>query len=194
MANNHGMSNSRIYRIWSDMKTRCHNKNSASYKNYGGRGVTLCKRWEIFENFYKDMGDIPRGKTIERIHNEMGYSPDNCRWATQKEQANNKRNNVILVHNGESLTAAQWSDKLKVSRAAIYQRIEYGWSEEQIFTIPFNKTRGSIKSVTHNGEVLTLKGWSLRLSKNPALVSLRLSRGWPTEKAITTPVRNYLCQ
>ncbi len=89
----HGMSrNSAEYRTWTRMKSRCCNPEHKRYKDWGGRGITVCARWLVsFENFYADMGNRPHGRSLDRINNEEGYSPENCRWATSKEQAENKR-------------------------------------------------------------------------------------------------------
>lgn len=80
-----------IYNIWKAMRQRCMNKNSFDYKWYGGRGITICDRWNVFNNFFEDMGHKPEGKSLDRIDNDFGYSPENCKWSTQKEQVNNSR-------------------------------------------------------------------------------------------------------
>ena len=102
----HGMNSSPEYERWEAMIQRCHNEKCKAYKNYGARGIIVCERWRnSFEAFFKDMGKYPSSKhTLERIDNQLGYFPENCRWATWKDQHNNKRTNHWLEYNGERHT------------------------------------------------------------------------------------------
>jgi hypothetical protein len=87
----HGMSRTRVHNIWKSMRQRCSNPNHVAYANYGGRGITVCERWQAFLNFYADMGDPPPGLSIDRINNDSGYESSNCKWPSRSEQCRNRR-------------------------------------------------------------------------------------------------------
>mgnify|MGYP001584493109 CR=1 FL=1 len=123
------------YSIWAAMLQRCQNPNDLVYPHYRGRGVTACERWQKFENFFADMGEKPEGLSIDRIDNDKGYFKDNCRWATSKEQQNNRRNNRHLTFNDKTQTVAQWVDELGFNRTVISARINrLGWPTERALT------------------------------------------------------------
>lgn len=122
------------------MRARCYNKNNDAYENYGGRGITVCERWigkDGFFNFLNDMGERPSdGHSIDRIDNEKGYSPENCKWATKAEQLNNKRNNRKVLICGEEMTATQAAKKYGVSPAMVLSRLRQGWPIEEALNTP----------------------------------------------------------
>ena len=133
---NHSISkntiNNRTYISWQKLKDRCLNENNDKYEDYGGRGIKVCQRWlDSFENFLLDMGERPLKTSIDRINNDGDYLPENCRWATQKEQSLNKRTNRIINYNGKSKTLSQWSEISNTSPSLISYRIKAGWSTEQ---------------------------------------------------------------
>lgn len=130
----HGMRYTKIYAVHNSMKERCLNPDCKDYKNYGNRSIKVCPEWlgkNGFINFYEDMGICPEGKSLERKNNNLGYCKENCRWATPKEQANNKRNNHLITFNGKTLNIVQWAKKLNVNPDVIYKRVYRGWSVER---------------------------------------------------------------
>jgi hypothetical protein len=133
----HGMSLSREYHSWRAMLDRCENVNYREYQDWGGRGIKVCERWHIFENFLADMGERPNGTTLDRIDNNGNYEPTNCRWATGKTQCNNRRNNTIITYKGETKTLQQWADETGIYSGTISMRINhYGWNIEKALTTP----------------------------------------------------------
>ncbi len=125
-----GNRKSPTYTAWDSMIQRCCNPKSRAYPGYGGRGIAVCDRWLKFEDFLADMGERPDEMTIERVNNDKGYSPENCKWATRKEQSNNTRRNRHLSHCGLTLTVTQWADRLGVRAGTITTRLERGWPIE----------------------------------------------------------------
>lgn len=132
----HGQSDDPVYKVWHAMIERCRNSNHTEYRDYGGRGITICERWRnSFEAFLADMGSRPTGKSLDRYPNNDGnYEPGNCRWATPTEQANNRRNNRIIEHAGERLTVAEWAARLGCSKQCLLHRLKAGWSVERAIT------------------------------------------------------------
>lgn len=136
----HGMKGTRIYAIWKDMRKRCNNPNSKAYKNYGGRGIRVCKEWDDAGVFYADMGDPPTNKhTLDRIDNDGDYCAENCRWATRKEQMRNNRRNLVMSLNGVSMCASEWAETLGMSVGNISRRKGLGWTDEQTLTTPIGE-------------------------------------------------------
>jgi hypothetical protein len=131
----HGLTKVPEYRVWTLMRQRCENPKFPAYRDYGGRGISVCERWQEFENFYADMGSRPTpDHEIDRIDNDGPYAPVNCRWTTRTEQCNNKRNNRRLTHDGRTMTAAEWSRELGISQNLIANRLHKGWSVERALT------------------------------------------------------------
>ena len=143
----HGKANTGAHRSWGKMMQRCGNPNDTHYANYGGRGITVCDRWLKFENFYADMGDRPVGMSIDRIDNNKGYSPENCRWATKSEQQNNTRNNRLITYNNETLNVSQWSVRMGWDASVLRTRLRRSWTIEEALTTPVGQRRTSKQNV-----------------------------------------------
>jgi hypothetical protein len=137
----HGMTQSRAWKLWNSMKRRCYTVGASGYFKYGARGVTVCDKWKnSFEEFYKDMGDPPLGMSIDRIDNSKGYSKENCKWSTLKEQANNKTSNIFFTIDGDTKTLAQWVDIYKpfygIKYATVQNRIYRNWDIKTALITP----------------------------------------------------------
>jgi hypothetical protein len=138
----HGRSqNDKTYKSWQGIKDRCTNQNHKRYKDYGGRGIIVCKDWLNFSNFLRDNGECPSGCTIERIRNLEGYYPGNCYWATWEEQARNRRSNHLETFNGKTQCLAGWSEETGIPNHIICQRLRHGWPPERALTEPVRKYR-----------------------------------------------------
>ena len=134
----HGATGSPTYEVWKSMHQRCTNPKHIGYPNYGGRGIGVCERWRSFENFLEDMGERPSQHSIDRKDVNGDYSPDNCRWATQREQSLNKRSNRIIEFRGKKQTLLEWSEELGLAVWVIRNRLLRGWSVERAFTQKVN--------------------------------------------------------
>lgn len=132
----HGLTDTRTFRIWSNMLRRCGNPNATGYKYWGGRGIKVCERWQKFENFLVDMGQCPRGLSLERRENDKNYCKENCKWATKVEQARNTRSNLLVAFLGQTKCLAQWCSELGLDYSKAYQRLRLGWTAERALTTP----------------------------------------------------------
>ena len=131
----HGGRNSKLYRIWSNMKDRCNNPDCKAYSDYGGRGIKVCKEWlDDFSAFQKWAlaNGYKEGLTIDRKNNNKGYSPDNCRWVDRKIQGNNKRNCRYITYKGQRKTVAEWSEITGIPHDTLLYRLNHGWETERI--------------------------------------------------------------
>ncbi len=136
----HGLSRTRIYQIYNNMRYRCYKSYASEFENYGGKGITVCDEWidkeNGFMNFYTwAMNNGYNDKlSIDRIDNTKGYFPNNCRWVNIFVQANNKSNNRLITYNGETRNIAEWVKILSIPRSRLVKRLNSGWSIERAFS------------------------------------------------------------
>ncbi len=131
----------RLRRIWSEMHSRCSNPNRKSWYRYGGRGIKVCPNWDSYSKFkeWALRNGYEDNKQIDRIDNDGNYTPNNCRWVSQKDNANNRSNNKRIVLNGECLTLSQWLSRLGLAKSCYYARICRGWPIQRALLTPSKK-------------------------------------------------------
>lgn len=189
---------SRLSRIFRGIKDRCYNINSPVFKDYGARNITICAEWNNRERIKFNGKNSTKGwiafekwalshgyqdnLTIDRIDNNKGYSPENCRWVTIKTQQNNKRNNKLITYKGKTQTAAQWCDELNLNYETVLSRLKlYHWSIEKTFK---NKNNPQLKMLSYKGKTQSLSQWCKELNLNYFTVKDRLNKlHWSVEKA-----------
>lgn len=171
--------NRRLFGILKNMKKRCYSPDCDRYKDYGGRGITICQEWlDDFDNFadWAKANGYALGLTIDRIDNNGNYEPDNCRWITKKEQNRNKRTNLLVTYRGETKPLIEWCEQLGLRYDPINNRIKKGWSVEDAFNTPLASEHESFSSMCR------------RHGMNPATVHDRVTKlGWTLEDALNTP-------
>jgi len=183
----HGGASTREYNSWCHMKRRCLNPNSPRFQYYGKRGITICDAWlHSFGTFRQDMGACPPRHSLHRIDNNGPYSPENCCWATDKTQANNKQTSRLITANGETHTLAEWANIGHVTRGALKVRLSYGWTPEKAIFTPVKEL--SRDPLTFNGKTQSVSAWARELGISQSLLWLRL-QAWSIEEALTRPVR-----
>ena len=194
----HGKSKHPLHKIWTGILQRIENPNSASYKYYGGRGLGICNEWRMFDNFYKDMAvGYAKGLTVDRIDNEKGYSPDNCRWATPLQQGRNKRNNIIIEYNGEELCLSEMAGKYNINIQTLYSRIfAHGWSVDLAISTPVDTARGiRVKNTDsmiyeYEGGSKHLKYWAKDYNIKTSTLYSRIKKGWSISRALTKKINH----
>ena len=143
----HGYSHTRLYRLWIGIKTRCYNPNRKGFYLYGGRGIKMCSEWKkdflsfrewALNNGYDE--NAPRGEyTIDRIDVNSDYSPENCRFISMKEQANNRRKTTFITYRGETKTMSEWCEIYNLKINTAHKRIKMGWDLDKVFNTPVNQ-------------------------------------------------------
>jgi hypothetical protein len=185
------------FQSYLSMIQRCYNSNVANYHLYGGRGVIVCEEWlgpTGFQSFLDHAKERPsRIYSLDRYPNRNGnYEPGNVRWATPKEQANNRNTNRYVTYNGEALTVAQWSERTSISIRMILWRLDHDWDIAKALSEPTDRHRpGPVRLITFRGETHNLTEWATLLNLPYSTLVVRLHRpGWDVERAFTTPVKH----
>lgn len=148
-ARTHGKTGTKLYNTWICMRNRCNYDRDKEYKDYGGRGIKVCKEWdESFDNFcaWAMENGYKEGLSIDRIDVNGNYEPSNCKWATRYEQDRNKRNNVMLTYNGETRCLTDWAEYLGINKRTLENRVKtLGWSAEKALSTPVDKRHSTRK-------------------------------------------------
>lgn len=139
----HGLSRSSTYAIWMAMNQRCKNPERKDYAYYGGAGITVCERWQEFENFLADMGEKPHGLTLDRKDGRLGYSPENCHWVSMREQNRNQSSNRLFTIDGETKCMAEWAESVGMNPQLLGARVRRGWRIEKALSEPVKAKAGS---------------------------------------------------
>lgn len=183
----------RLKNVWHLMKHRCNSSNDKDYKSYGARGIRICPEWYDFDEFFNwaVSSGYEYGLSIDRINNDGSYSPNNCRWTSVKEQANNRRSSIIISYDGLTKTVGEWSDCTGIPYATLHRRMfVYGWETERALTTPVGKR----KYITYEGKTLRMYEWAKLLGINYDVLESRINQnGWGIERAFTEPVRVGSC-
>lgn len=147
-----------LHETWFSVRKRCNTKTHYAYPGYGGRGIKICQEWDSFENFFQwaIKNGYKRGLTLDRIDVNGNYCPENCRWATWKEQGNNRRNNKMLTYQGITKTMSEWADIVGMTKNALWRRLNDGWSVEDALTIPLGVITKWNRKEDYNGKRINL--------------------------------------
>ena len=180
-----------LHQIWRSMILRCQQPKTKNFRDYGGRGIKVCERWQSFDNFCADLGPRPSSELqIDRIDNNGNYEPENVRWATRAQQSRNRRSTVNLTFAGRTMCMKDWAAEVGIDPPVILGRLRRGWSVEQALTAQATRrayTDPGEKILTLNGKKKHLAEWARELGINPAAILHRINAGWSVKRALTTP-------
>lgn len=161
------------YRIFFGMRGRCNNPSDKAYHNYGGRGIKVCARWESFDNFLEDMGPRPSKKhSIDRIDNDGNYEPENCRWATSKEQSRNRRKTIYITIADVTMPGIEWCERFGISYVAFFERYRSGWPDHECV---YGKPSANV--FTYKGKTQTVQEWAIEYGVKERTMTTRW-RDW----------------
>jgi hypothetical protein len=136
----HGLWSNPLSKVWRSMIARCTDPKNHKFARYGGRGISVCERWLTVENFVHDMSPgYAKGMTLDRRDNDGNYDPDNCHWATARQQTRNYSRNVLLEHQGKTLCVADWAAELGIDAKVLYDRVARGWNAARVLTTPIKR-------------------------------------------------------
>lgn len=185
----HGMTRTKLYSTWNEIKQRCNNKNSLSYKYYGAKGISICPEWTDYRNFYNwaiETG-YKEDLTIERIDVSKDYCPNNCKWIPLSEQSKNKSNTIYIEYNGETKSLCDWASLIGVSRRTLYSRIKKKhWPIERALT---QSKRNREHFLTYNNKTMSVTEWAKELGIKRSTLFGRIRKGWSVERILTEPVK-----
>lgn len=186
----HGGSGTRLYSIWCNMKDRCNNPKNSHYYRYGGRGIAVCSEWindfSSFESWALSHGYSDE-LSIDRINNDLGYYPDNCRWVTNKKQQNNKSTNHLITYQGKTMNVTEWAEETGIPAKTLYDRLSYNWTLDAVFSKPVKQC--NLDYYDYEGSSHTLSEWAqLKNISYDVLYHRILKQGMSIEEALTKPV------
>jgi hypothetical protein len=187
------------HKVWGQMIRRCHNPTERRFADYGGRGISVCDRWRYGENgthgfmcFMTDMGSRPSPKhTIDRVNNNLGYSPDNCEWRTRTEQVRNRRNTIMIVYQDREMSLAEACEIAGVPLRVASSRLRNGMAADLVLSQPIKKQRGHTpnRTVVYCGETMLLAAACKLAGISLGAVQMRIHRGMSAELALSQPPR-----
>ena len=178
-------NNDPLYKLWKSIKGRCYNPNKQNYYLYGGRGIRVADEWlndpmAFVEYVRTTIGDRPEGCSLDRIDNDGHYEPNNLRWATKEQQAQNKRTTRMLTHQGETLCLTEWATRLGITHSALIRRIKL-WGVEKALSKSKYETRR--RFLTYKGQTRSMIEWAQLVGISLEGLHYRIDKGWSIKRA-----------